>query len=125
MALTSNQKLTVVKAFARANGIPLDPSTVYETKAAAEAYAASDPTAHENQIICVTENGVPRIYALKKETTGFSLVAAGMTGSEAYEAAAPEWGVIVGSATPDDTGANNGGATAGEDMGSSEPGLSS
>ena len=85
--LSANQKLTAVKAFARANGIPLDPSSVYDSKELAEAYASTDATAYEGQIIAAIEDGVPYIYALKKEESGYSLVGA-------TESAVLEWGTI-------------------------------
>lgn len=92
--LNSNQKLVAVKAFARGNAIPLDASSVYDSKELANTYASTDPTAYEGQMISAIEDGKPKAYLLKKESVGYSLEPVGAS-AEDIDAAAPEWGTIV------------------------------
>lgn len=64
MAIASTDKLVVVKAFAPGNPLPLDAREIYESFAAAQAYAASNPTAYAGQTIKVVEDGVVTAYYL-------------------------------------------------------------
>ena len=64
MALTSKEKLVVVKAFAPANPLPLDAREIYESLAEAKAYAATSAVAYAGQTIKVVENGVVITYNL-------------------------------------------------------------
>ena len=64
MAIASTDKLVVVKAFAPGNPLPLDAREIYESLAAAQAYAASNATAYAGQTIKVVEDGVVTAYYL-------------------------------------------------------------
>lgn len=76
MALTSKEKLVVVKAFAPANPLPLDAREIYESLAEARSYAATSPIAYAGQTIKVVENGVVTTYNLapsEEENVNFTL----------------------------------------------------
>lgn len=92
--LDSTQKLVAVKAYARGNAIPLDASSTYDSIDEATTYATTSPVAYEGQLITAIEDGVPKAYALKKETVGYSLAAVGLTSEQIEEIAKLEWGTI-------------------------------
>lgn len=64
MAISSADKLVVVKAFAPSNPLPLDTREIYESLAEAKAFAASNATAYAGETIKVVENGVVTMYNL-------------------------------------------------------------
>lgn len=66
MAIESKNLLTVVKAYARANGYPLDYSEVWESLAEAQNYL-SNPTAYAGQTIKVKIDGKFKNYTLQPE----------------------------------------------------------
>ena len=71
MAISSADKLVVVKAFAPGNPLPLDAREIWESLAEAKAFAASNATAYAGQTIKVVENGVVSTYNLvPSETEG-------------------------------------------------------
>lgn len=84
MAIESKDKLVAVKAYARGNAIPLDASSTYETYEEAVAYAASDPTAYEGQMISAKVDGKPKGYILEANPSGSGFVL-GQLGVSAVE----------------------------------------
>ena len=64
MAIASSDKLVVVKAFAPSNPLPLDAREIYDSLAAAQAYAASSAIAYAGQTIKVVENDTVTVYTL-------------------------------------------------------------
>ena len=71
MAIESKNLLTVIKAYARANKLPLDYTEVWESLAEAQAYL-NHPTAYAGQTIKVNIDGTYKTYTLQQE--GDSLV---------------------------------------------------
>ena len=64
MAITSADKLVVVKAFAPANPLPLDAREIYDSLAEAQVYAKSSAVAYAGQTVKVVEDGVVTAYVL-------------------------------------------------------------
>lgn len=67
MNLNSNQKIVAIKAFARANKIPLDASSIYPTYTEALLYAQTSPIGYAGQVIS-TESGSLYILVIDGET---------------------------------------------------------
>ena len=67
--LETKNLLVAVKAFARANALPLDKDEVWESLSEAQAYAAS-PTAYAGQTIKVLMNGKYQPFILQPSATG-------------------------------------------------------
>lgn len=72
MAIDSKNQLVWVKAMARGQALPLDASEVWESKAAAETYAAgianSSSVAYVGQTLKVVEDGVVTVYVITDAT---------------------------------------------------------
>lgn len=69
MAISSSDKLVVVKAFAPSNPLPLDARELYDTLADAQAYAKSSAIAYAGQTIKVIEDNVVTVYTLVPSAT--------------------------------------------------------
>lgn len=73
MAIDSKNQLVWVKAMARGQALPLDASEVWESKEAADAYAAgianSSSVAYVGQTLKIIENGAVNVYIIK-DTAG-------------------------------------------------------
>lgn len=80
MAIDSTQLITQLKAFARANPLPLDSSEVHASKADALAYAAQ-ANAYAGQTIKVLENGVYVPYILNGTAGAYELTKVGVDAS--------------------------------------------
>lgn len=85
MAIDSKNLLVWVKAMSRGQALPLDASEIYETKSAADTYAAS-ATAYAGQTIKVKmDDGKYHSYILQPSDSGYVLeeiVAGGSGGVE-------------------------------------------
>lgn len=71
MTIDSKNLLVAIKAYSRANPLPLDASEVHESLEAAQAYAAS-AKAYPGQTIKVLQNGVYETYVLNPGKEGES-----------------------------------------------------
>ena len=80
MAIDSTQLITQLKAFARANPLPLDSTEVHASKADALAYAAQ-ANAYAGQTIKVLENGVYVPYILNGTAGAYELTKVGVDAS--------------------------------------------
>ena len=76
MAIDSKNLLVAIKAYSRANPLPLDASEVHDSLEAAQAYAAS-AKAYPGQTIKVLQNGVYETYVLNPGKEGESGLALG------------------------------------------------
>lgn len=72
MVLDKSQLLTYFKAISRGNPLPLDASSVWESKQAAQEYA-SGATGYAGQSITVLENGKYVQYILQPSDSGYTL----------------------------------------------------
>lgn len=72
MAIESKDLLVAIKAFSRANALPLDASEVHESLSAAQAYAAT-AKAYAGQTIKVLQNGKYETYVLNPSAAGLEL----------------------------------------------------
>ena len=70
--LTEAQILMVLKSFNRANNIPLDASSVWDTKANAEAYA-KQANAYGGQVVTALVDGKYKTFVLQPADSGFTL----------------------------------------------------
>ena len=93
MAIDSKNQLVWVKAMARGQALPLDASEVWESKTAAETYAAgianSSSVAYVGQTLKVIENGEVAVYVIG-DTTGSLIQLADAAVVDAAIAAIPE-----------------------------------
>ena len=76
MAIDSKNLLVAIKAYSRANPLPLDASEVHDSLEAAQAYAAS-AKAYPGQTIKVLQNGIYETYVLNPGKEGESGLALG------------------------------------------------
>lgn len=65
MALTPEQQLVAVKAYARGNAIPLDATSKFDSLEDATTYAQSNPVAYAGQQISVLSGGEYKLYMLQ------------------------------------------------------------
>ena len=72
MAIDSKNLLTVIKAYARAEKLPLDQSEVWESLSEAQNYL-TNPTAYEGQTIKAKVDGKYKTYTLQPSTSGDTL----------------------------------------------------
>lgn len=72
MAIESKDLLVAIKAFSRANPLPIDASEVHDSLDAAQKYAAS-AKAYAGQTIKVLQNGVYQTYVLNPGKAGLEL----------------------------------------------------
>ena len=72
MAIDSKNLLTVIKAYARAEKLPLDQSEVWESLSAAQSYL-TNPTAYEGQTIKAKVDGKYKTYTLQPSGSGGTL----------------------------------------------------
>ena len=72
MAIDSKNLLTVIKAYARAEKLPLDQSEVWESLSAAQSYL-TNPTAYEGQTIKAKVDGKYKTYTLQPSGSGDTL----------------------------------------------------
>lgn len=72
MTIDSKNLLVAIKAYSRANPLPLDASEVHDSLAAAQEYAAS-AKAYPGQTIKVLQNGVYETYVLNPTEDGLGL----------------------------------------------------
>ena len=70
--LNETQLMMVLKSFSRADNIPLDSSSVWETKADAEAYAKQE-NAYGGQVITALVNNKYKTYVLQPSNGGYLL----------------------------------------------------
>lgn len=70
--IESKNLLVAVKAYSRGNALPLDASEVYDSLAAAQAYA-KEANAYAGQTIKVLEDGKYKSYVLQPGANGFTL----------------------------------------------------
>lgn len=93
MAIDSKNQLVWVKAMARGQALPLDASEVWESKTAAETYAAgianSSSVAYVGQTLKVVEDGVVSVYVIA-DTSGALTELADTAAVDAAIAAIPE-----------------------------------
>ena len=80
MAYQSNQLLVAVKAYSRANPLPIDASSVYESLVEAQAYAQA-ANAYAGQIITVKEGENYNAYILDGEAGSYTLSKVGLDAS--------------------------------------------
>ena len=80
MAYQSNQLLVAVKAYSRANPLPIDASSVYESLVEAQAYAQA-ANAYAGQIITVKEGENYSAYILDGEAGSYTLSKVGLDAS--------------------------------------------
>ena len=73
MAFDSNQLLVAVKAYSRANPLPIDASSVYTSLSEAQTYAQA-ANAYAGQIITVLEDGKYVAYILDGEAGSYTLL---------------------------------------------------
>lgn len=66
--IASSGVMTFDKSFARANGQPLDTTSVHYSLAAAQAYAATD-VAYVGQVLTIIENNIVSLYQIM-DTSG-------------------------------------------------------
>ena len=72
MTIDSKNLLVAIKAYSRANPLPLDASEVHDSLTAAQEYAAS-AKAYPGQTIKVLQNGVYETYVLNPSENGLTL----------------------------------------------------
>ena len=85
MAIDSKNLLVAIKAYSRANPLPLDASEVHDSLAAAQEYAAS-AKAYPGQTIKVLQNGVYETYVLNpNKENGLGLTLGQVTASGSTE----------------------------------------
>ena len=72
MTIDSKNLLVAIKAYSRANPLPLDASEVHDSLSAAQEYAAS-AKAYPGQTIKVLQNGVYETYVLNPGNNGLTL----------------------------------------------------
>lgn len=93
MAIDSKNQLVWVKAMARGQALPLDASEVWDSKDAAETYAAgvvnSSSVAYVGQTLKVIENGEVVVYVIG-DATGTLIQLADSAAVDAAIAAIPE-----------------------------------
>ena len=93
MAIDSKNQLVWVKAMARGQALPLDASEVWESKEAADTYAAgianSSSVAYVGQTLKVIENGKVNVYIIEDITGKLTKLADAAT-VDAAIAAIPE-----------------------------------
>ena len=80
MAIESKSLLVAVKAFSRANPLPIDASTIWESKAEAEAYA-KQANAYGGQIISVKVDGKYKGFVLQGQPGSYTLEPVGADAS--------------------------------------------
>lgn len=78
MALESKNLLVAVKAYSRANPLPLDASSVYESYDAAQAYAAAANSYAGQVITAKLEDGKYHTYVLDGESAPYTLTEIGI-----------------------------------------------
>lgn len=76
MAIESKDLLVAIKAYSRGNALPLDASSVHDTKEAASTYA-KQPNAYAGQIITAKVNGKYKAYVLQGTNGNCTLEAVG------------------------------------------------
>lgn len=81
MAIESKNLLVAVKAYSRANPLPLDASEVWDSLAEAQAYAAS-PNAYAGQTIKVFQDGKYETYVLNGSEGAYTLDKIGVDASQ-------------------------------------------
>ena len=81
MAYQTNQLLVAVKAFSRANPLPIDSTSVYDSLAEAQSYAQA-ANAYAGQIITVKEGENYNAYILDGEAGAYTLSKVGIDASE-------------------------------------------
>lgn len=72
MTIDSKNLLVAIKAYSRANPLPLDASEVHDSLTAAQEYAAS-AKAYPGQTIKVLQNGIYETYVLNPSDSGLTL----------------------------------------------------
>lgn len=85
MAIDSKNLLVAIKAYSRANPLPLDASEVHDSLAAAQEYAAS-AKAYPGQTIKVLQNGVYETYVLNPDENGLGLTLGRVSSGSTVEA---------------------------------------
>lgn len=70
--LNETQLMMILKSFSRADNIPIDASSVWDTKAEAEAYA-KQANAYGGQVITALVNGKYKTYVLQPSDGGYLL----------------------------------------------------
>lgn len=85
MAIDSKNLLVAIKAYSRANPLPLDASEVHDSLAAAQEYAAS-AKAYPGQTIKVLQNGVYETYVLNPSENGLGLTLGQVSSGSTVEA---------------------------------------
>lgn len=68
-----NQITVILKGYSRLANLPLDLSSVWDTKTAADTYANSNPTAYGGQIITALVDGKYKAYILQSSEAGYTL----------------------------------------------------
>ena len=76
MAIESKSLLVAVKAFSRANPLPIDTSAVWGTKGEADTYA-KQPNAYAGQVITAKVNGEYKAFILQGENGNCTLAPVG------------------------------------------------
>ena len=82
MTIESKDLLVAIKAYSRANPLPLDASEVHDSLEAAQAYAMS-AKAYPGQTIKVLQNGVYETYVLNPNKDGNGLALGKVISSDA------------------------------------------
>ena len=80
MAYQTNQLLVAVKAFSRANPLPIDSTSVYDSLPEAQTYAQA-ANAYAGQLITVKEDGAYNAYILDGEAGSYTLSKVGVDAS--------------------------------------------
>ena len=80
MAYQTNQLLVAVKAFSRANPLPIDSTSVYDSLSEAQTYAQA-ANAYAGQLITVKEGDTYNAYILDGEAGSYSLSKVGVDAS--------------------------------------------
>ena len=80
MAYQTNQLLVAVKAFSRANPLPIDSTSVYDSLSEAQTYAQA-ANAYAGQLITVKEGDAYNAYILDGEAGSYSLSKVGVDAS--------------------------------------------
>lgn len=80
MAYQTNQLLVAVKAFSRANPLPIDSTSVYDSLSEAQTYAQA-ANAYAGQLITVKEDGAYNAYILDGEAGSYTLSKVGVDAS--------------------------------------------
>lgn len=81
MAIESSKLLVSVKSYSRANPLPLDASSIWDTKSEAEAYA-KQANAYGGQIVTAKVDGKFKAFVLQGESGAFTLESIGADQSE-------------------------------------------